>query len=213
MASQVRKPPPYNSYRNRNYRSRPNSRQISIKVASTNEDLIQALAIRAAVYMGEQSCPYHEEFDGNDFSGSHLIGYYGDEPASSLRIRYFAGFAKIERLAVRKEFRNSLLAFKTVRAGIDLCRKKGYRTLYGHAREGLVDFWSRFGARTKNDGRVITFSDHKYTEMVVDVPPDEDAVTLDSDPYVILRPEGQWEYPGVLEASALREPPNKTSNI
>ena len=30
------------------------------------------------------------------------------------------------------------------------------------------------------------------------------AITLDSDPYVIIRPEGDWDRPGVLDMSAGR---------
>jgi predicted GNAT family N-acyltransferase len=205
MQSQTGKPPPYNSWHYRNQAPRPNSRQITIKVASSLEDLMQVFMIRSTVYMSEQRCPYREEFDGNDFCGSHLIGYYGEEPASSLRIRYFADFAKLERLAVRREYRRSRLAFDTVHAGIQLVQRKGFRRIYGHARDGLACFWARFGAREKCAGRKFIFSDHQYTEMIIDIPCGEDAITIDSDPYVIIRPEGQWDYPGVLEASALRE--------
>ncbi|MBC8008111.1 MAG: hypothetical protein H7X76_08715, partial [Prolixibacteraceae bacterium] len=75
----------------------------SISVARTMEELSRVFAVRSAVYMAEQRCPYGEEFDGNDFSGTHLIGYVGDEPVGCLRIRYFAEFAKLERLAIRNE--------------------------------------------------------------------------------------------------------------
>ena len=106
---------------------------------------MRVMTIRSAVYMAEQECPYDEEFDGNDFSATHLIGYVGNEPAACLRIRYFADFAKMERLAVRQEFRKTRLAFKVVRAGIELCRTKGYRRIYGHSQKRLLNFWSRFG--------------------------------------------------------------------
>jgi len=39
---------------------------LSLKVVSTVEELQQAFAIRSIVFMGEQRCPYNEEFDGND---------------------------------------------------------------------------------------------------------------------------------------------------
>ena len=68
---------------------------LSVKIARSFEDLARAVAIRGAVYIGEQECPYDEEFDGNDFSATHLIGYVGDEPAGCMRIRYFADFAKV----------------------------------------------------------------------------------------------------------------------
>ena len=213
MQPQIRKPPFYNTWHYKDRAPRPNSRPITIKVANSLDDLMQVFMIRSAVYMSEQSCPYREEFDGNDFCGSHLIGYYGDEPASSLRIRYFADFAKLERLAVRKEYRRSRLAFDTVHAGIRLVQKKGYRRIYGHARDGLAGFWARFGAKEKRAGRSFVFSDHLYKEMIIDVPPGEDSITVDTDPYVIIRPEGQWEYPGVLEASVLREHSNEPPAI
>ena len=52
--------------------------------------------------------------------------------------------------------------------------------------------------------RKITFSDFSYTEMVLDLEPCADAITLDSDPYVIIRPEGDWDRPGVLDISSGR---------
>ena len=48
---------------------------ITIKLASTSDELLQCYALRAAVFMGEQQCPYWEEFDGNDYSASHLMLY------------------------------------------------------------------------------------------------------------------------------------------
>ena len=59
-------------------------------------------------------------------------------------MRFFADFAKIERLAIRKEFKTRA-AFHVVRAGFKLCQKKGYRQVYGHSQIRLVNFWSRFG--------------------------------------------------------------------
>lgn len=175
-----------------------------IKVARTLDDMMKVVAIRSAVFMSEQTCPYLEEFDGNDFSATHLIGYVGDEPAACLRARFFASFAKLERLAVRHEFRNSRLSFDIVWAGIELARKKGYTQIYGHAQDRLVKFWSRFGARPMGDNRKLAFSDYSYTEMLLEVEPHPDPLTLDSDPYELIRPEGEWHKPGILERSIAR---------
>ena len=40
--------------------------------------------------------------------------------------------------------------------------------------------------------------------MVLDLEPDPNAITLDSDPYVMIRPEGDWDRPGVLDKSSGR---------
>jgi predicted GNAT family N-acyltransferase len=186
------------------YRGRAKARDISVTIARTLEDVMRVMTIRSAIYLGEQQCPYEEEFDGNDFSATHLIGYVGNEPAACLRIRYFADFAKIERLAVRKEFRNTRLAFQLVRAGIELCRVKGYRRLYGHAQKRLTNFWARFGFRTFDGGRELVFSDFDYVEMVLDAEHHPQAISIGVDPYVMIRPEGRWHVPGILERSAIR---------
>lgn len=186
------------------YRGRAKDRALSVTIARTLEDVMKVMTIRSAIYMGEQNCPYEEEFDGNDFTATHLLGYVGNEPAACLRIRYFADFAKIERLAVRKEFRNTRLAFQLVRAGIELCRVKGYRRLYGHAQKRLANFWARFGFRTFDGGRELVFSDFDYVEMVLDAERHPKAIAIGVDPYVMIRPEGRWHVPGILERSAIR---------
>jgi predicted GNAT family N-acyltransferase len=184
--------------------SRPNPRAISVRIARDPNDLMLVTAIRAAVFLAEQECPIEEEFDGNDLVAAHFIGLVGHDPAACLRVRFFGEFAKIERLAVRHKYRRTRVSFKLVQASVDYIKRKGFRKIYGHAQDRLVDFWAHFGAKPLGANRKITFSDFSYTEMVLDLDPDPDAITLDSDPYVIIRPEGDWDRPGVLEASSDR---------
>ena len=73
------------------------------------------------------------------------------------------------------------------------------------AQDRLVNFWAHFGGRPLEGGRKVTFSDFSYTEMVFDIEPGPDAITIGSDPYMIIRPEGDWDRPGVLDRSAERE--------
>jgi predicted GNAT family N-acyltransferase len=178
--------------------------RLSVRVARTFDDLVRVCAIRGATYIAEQDCPLDEEFDGNDLAATHLIGYVGDEPAGCMRIRYFADFAKFERLAVRHEFRKTRLAFRLARAGAELCRAKGYRRLYGHARKELVKFWQVCGFQPMEGRATFAFSDESYVEIVRDLPPANDAVKIGDDPYVLIRPEGRWHEPGILERSAKR---------
>ena len=190
-----------------------NQRAISIRIARDPNDLMLVTAIRAAVYLAEQDCPIEEEFDGNDLVAAHFIGFIGGEPAACLRVRFFGEFAKLERLAVRHQFRRSRISFKLVQASLDYIRRKGFKKAYGHAQDRLVNFWAHFGGRPMEGGRKVTFSDFSYTEMVFDIEPSPDAITLDSDPYVIIRPEGDWDRPGVLELSARREVTSPLRNM
>jgi len=187
------------------YRSGASPDGISIIVARTFDDLIRVVSIRSAVYMGEQRCPFNEEYDGNDMSGTHLLGFAGDEPAGCTRIRFFADFAKIERLAVRKEFRHTRLSFQLVRASMELARMKGYRVLYCHVQKHMINFNARFGFKVLHDRPEFAFSDFDYVEMVAHVEPHPDAIRLGADPYKVIRPEGRWHVPGILEESAARD--------
>jgi predicted GNAT family N-acyltransferase len=179
-------------------------RTLSVSVARELSDLLRVTSIRSAVYIGEQQCPFEEEFDGNDLTATHLIGYSGDEPVACIRVRFFADFAKMERLAVRKEFRNTRISFMVVKAAIELCRVKGYRRIYGHAQNRLLDFWSRFGAKPFEGSQSFVFSDFDYTEVLIEAEPHPNAIKLGTDPFVIIRPEGRWHVPGILERSSSR---------
>lgn len=189
------------------------NRSTTVRVARGLDDLLMVYSIRSAVYIAEQDCPFSEEFDGNDHCATHLIGFSNDEPAGCLRLRFFQDFAKLERLAVRKSFRRTPLAFELVRTGLEHARRKGFRKAYGHAREGLEPFWARFGARPIKDREPFRFSDYSYTEMKMDLEPLDDAISLASDPMTILRPEGDWDRPGVLELSAHRASRRPTENM
>ena len=179
-------------------------KSISVTVAHSLEDIFRIMSVRSAVYIGGQRCPYEEEFDGNDFAATHLLGYVGSEPAGCLRLRFFASFVKIERLAVRSEFRKTRLAFELVRAGIELGRVKGYRKFYGHAQKRLTNFWGRFGFRPLENKSAFAFSDFDYIEMVMEAAQHPQAVDVECDPYRIIRPEGRWHAPSILERSASR---------
>lgn len=185
-------------------RLQTDGRSTSIRVASSLSDLMQVVAIRGAVYLSEQLCPYDEEFDGNDFCAMHLIGSVGREPAGCVRLRFFADFVKLERLAVRHEFRGTSLALDMCRAAKELSRLKGYTRVYGHVQPRLIPFWKRLGARPMEARGPLVFSDFSYTEMLAESEPHPHALSLASDPYVLIRPEGAWDRPGPLELSASR---------
>jgi predicted GNAT family N-acyltransferase len=191
-------------------RALPRGADIGVTAVHTFDDLLKVFSIRAATYIAEQDCPYTEEFDGNDLTGTHLIGYVGNEPAGCIRIRYFAEFAKLERLAVLPKYRRSRLAMQLIKAAIEFCRKKGYRRLYGHAEPRVLKLWEHFGFRPRTAEPTFSFSELEFLEGDLELAPSPDALTSASDPYVLIRPEGQWDRPGVLDKSASRSAPCAT---
>jgi len=194
------------------YVSNSGTKNIGITVARSFDDLMRVAAIRNSVYIGEQECPYDEEYDGNDLSATHLLAYIGDEPVGCMRLRFFGDFAKFERVAVRKEYRRSRAAIQLIRAGLQFCQKKGYVRVIGHAQSRLTSFWTRFGFRPMENRKHFVFSDYDYVEMVAELERDPDAITLETDPYIAIRPEGRWHVSGILERSSNR-PASATSAV
>jgi len=83
-------------------------------------------------------------------------------------------------------------------------RMKGYRRIYGRAQKDLLDYYVNMGWRAMEGASEFFFSDHAYIEIVIDTEPNPEAVKLGVDPYILMRPEGQWDRPGVLDRSAAR---------
>ena len=181
--------------------------RLKVRVARDLNDIMQVMTVRALVYMGEQHCPFGEEYDGNDFAGAtHLILSSDEEPIGVVRIRWFSDFAKLERMALRKEFRGNRAILFLVQEAFDLAARKGYRRIMGHAQRRVAPFWIRhFNGRIRTERSTFQFSDHDYVEMEADLSPPENAIHVDSDPMVLVRPEGEWDQEGVLEKSVARQ--------
>ena len=179
---------------------------VSVTVARTIDDLMQAIAIRSMVYMGEQFCPYDEEFDGNDLAGAtHLIARIGREPVGVVRLRWFADFAKLERLTVVPSCRGGAVPRALLDAAFELAAQKGYRQVMGHTQVRLAPVLMRLGkVKIRPNRKRFRFSDHEYVETFRELTPPKDAITIDCDPLVLLRPEGAWDRPGVLDRSTNR---------
>lgn len=192
-----------------------NSR-ITIHIARSFDDIIKAIAVRAIVYIGESGWSFQEDWDGNDFTGTHMFACVDGEPAGSLRIRYFGDFAKCERLAVLPKYRKHRfggrgVAFELCDAGMEFCLRKGFTRFYGHSLEERVPFWSKIGrgAMKPVPDAEIDFFGKKIIPMYGELPPTPDAITATSGHYMIVRREGEWDRPGQWEQPSFGETPSE----
>jgi predicted GNAT family N-acyltransferase len=187
---------------------RASKHRLEVKLVSTPEMLAQAMAIRAAIFMAEQNCPYEEEFDGNDYAGGYLLGFVDGQPAAVLRIRYFAEFVKFERFSVLPRYRRTYIAQKMAELGMELVRRKGYRRMYTQAEARFIGLWRRYGFAPMPGASPFVFSDREYVGIAAELEPHHNPLTMETDPMVLNRPEGDWDRPGVLDLSATRPPTN-----
>jgi predicted GNAT family N-acyltransferase len=176
-------------------------KQWDIRQVRTMEELTHVIAIRAATYVAEQFPLHAEEFDGNDFCATHFVGYVNGDPAASIRLRWFHDFVKIERLAVKAEYRKSRLAFHLVRTAGHHARAKGFKRLYGHASDEIAPFWKLLGGSLIEGRPPFRFANIEYREMSIDLEPDPLAIRYGVQPMVTIRPEGLWDEPSALDWS------------
>lgn len=172
-----------------------------VRLVRNFEELHKVFSLRSATYIREQDCPYAEEFDGNDFCAAHVLATVNGDPAACLRIRFFKDFVKLERVAVAAPYRRLKLVPELIRLSVEYVAKKGFTKIYGHSRADLKFFWEKLGFSEIKDRPAFDFSKQKYIEVEADISRHPEAISMNDNPYKILRPEGDWDRPGILEAS------------
>lgn len=187
-------------------------REVPVTVVRTLEELQRVFAIRAAVFMAEQSCPYDEEYDGNDLASLHLLASIGGEPMGTLRLRWFAGFGKIERVCVLPKARARHIERVLLAHAFEIAARKGYRLMIGQIQARLWPLWSRvLDCKLREDRPRFHFSDFDYVEIEIPLPAHPDALNPTSDPFMLIRPEGAWDHQGILEVSVHRTADDKAA--
>ena len=149
--------------------------------------------------------PYEEEFDGNDFCACHLLAYADGQPVATLRLRWFSEFGKIERVSIIPKFRGSGVVKVLLGAALELAARKGYRRMLAQIQARLWPLWSKtLNCRLMDDHPNFYFSDFEYCEIEISIAQHPDVIRSSADPMIIIRPEGEWDAPGILDESAKR---------
>ena len=126
---------------------------VTTRIAGRMEDTLQAFAVRAACFIGEQDVPYSEEFDGQDFGATHLLAYLGNEPVGALRVRWFQSFAMPERLAVMRRFRGRKVGQLLLERARALAESRGCNILYTRVSPGQATYFEKQRWRRLDDGQ------------------------------------------------------------
>lgn len=179
--------------------------EFEIQIVRTLDDYQKMVTLRAITFMAEQDCPFDEEYDGNDLCACHLLAYAGGRPVATLRLRWFSGFGKVERVCVLPAYRGSRVVKVMLAAAFELGARKGFRRMTAQIQARLWPLWSRIlNCNLLKDRPSLFFSDFEYYEIEIPLAAHPEAIRHTSDPYQMIRPEGAWDEPGVLDASSSR---------
>lgn len=164
---------------------------LSVSIVHGLDQWLQAATIRAEVYVGEQAYSFVEEFDGLDLDGAtHLVAYEGTEPVGACRIRWFANFAKLERVAVKRACRTGRVPRALWRSASELAARKGYRVMLGYIERSLLPFWQRAAGFTPRAARPsFVLSGREFVEAIAPLPQHPDAIDMDSPAFRVLECE------------------------
>jgi predicted GNAT family N-acyltransferase len=102
--------------------------ELELRWVHADEEIQAALRLRERVFCGEQGVPLAEERDGLDDRALHLLAVGpGARVIGTLRLLLVAGVAKIGRVAVDREWRESGIASRMLDAALAVARQRGCR--------------------------------------------------------------------------------------
>lgn len=172
-----------------------------VEVVKTMEQLIQIFALRAICFMDDAGLPYDHAFDGNDLQATHVVGYDGDEPIGTMRIRWFKEFAKIERMAMRKSHRSIPNIKLLLNFAFAHIARKGYPVAITHAAPIYARLWRmHFGFRDVPGKPPVEYHGEKYFELMRELEVPANAIARETEAAILFRTEGEWDTPAKYEA-------------
>lgn len=131
------------------------------RVVTEPVDLLAAYSVRSIVFVGEQRCPFREEFDGLDDGAIHVLGEQDGEPLAAGRIRAVdGGWAKLERIAVLEPARGRGIGHRLVEFLLEVARQQGHRRFKLHAQAYLERFYGQLGFERRGDPFLEAGIDH-----------------------------------------------------
>lgn len=178
--------------------------QIRCEIVTTFEQLLHAHAIRSICFIEENGMKARLILDGNDYQATHVIVYSGDEPIGTLRIRWFKDFAKFERTAFRKAYRNVSVLKSCAQFAFDHVARKGFGKVITHAQPKYARLWRVVLGFKNADGKSALYfkgHDEPYLELVKELTVPTNAISESTDPAILFRIEGYWDAPSEFEAA------------
>lgn len=165
---------------------------INIVIVSNDEEFAQAMKVRRDVFVDEYLIDEKQEFDGNDYSATHLLALNGDKPVGTMRIRYFNGFVKMERMCVVKEFRKTDVSEQLMQKAMLFSAQKGYDKAYGVCKKELLPRWQKNGFIPIPNAQLVEQNGMLLIPVYCNLPQTDNVITIQSNPQILNAKEGYW---------------------
>ncbi|MFH1447888.1 MAG: GNAT family N-acetyltransferase [Candidatus Micrarchaeota archaeon] len=125
--------------------------ELKIRLARNKHELNQVLRIREIVFIKGQNVPKDLEMDGLDGKSKHAIVFYKNKPIGCARIRLFDRKAKLERIAILKEYRGKRVGGRLVQYLIDYCKRRKVEEVILHSQCYIKKFYEQYGFKSRGE--------------------------------------------------------------
>lgn len=137
--------------------------QYTVRRLASQEEMRDALALRYEVFCVEQGVPQHEELDGRDDEGLHLVAVADGELLATCRLLFVGPTAQFSRLAVRRSARRRGIATALLELAETEARAARVSRLVLHAQTYAQSLYERAGYRPR--GRVFVEANIEHIAM------------------------------------------------
>ncbi len=134
-----------------------------IRRARGEREMQAALELRHDVFCVEQGVPQHEELDGRDGDGIHLVAVDGEELLGTCRVLMVGSTAQFSRLAVRRSARRRGIATALLQAADEETIAAGGKRIVLHAQTYARRLYENAGYRPR--GSVFTEAGIEHIAM------------------------------------------------
>lgn len=165
---------------------------VDIKIVTTDNEYAQAMELRRQVFVCEQGIPEELEFDGNDHSSTHVMALSAGKPVGVMRIRYFSGFVKFERMCVLPEYRKTDISEQIMRRAMEFSAQKGYDKVYGACKKELLHRWQRDGFDKIDGVEPVVQNGMTLLPIIGRLPKTDESISIYTDPMILNKREGEW---------------------
>lgn len=130
------------------------------------DDMVKVFVVRGIVFCSDQAVPYDLERDEYDCSAIHILGEVNGEPAAAGRIRAVDGWAKLERISVRRRFRGHGFGHRLTDFMVAVGKQSGFTLFKMHAQAHLENFYHSHGFRAR--GKIFNEAGIDHILMVLE---------------------------------------------
>lgn len=179
------------------------------RIVSSDKEYAQAMDVRRQVFVDEHKIPEFLEYDGNDHSSTHVLALDRGKPVGTMRIRYFNGFVKFERMCVLPDYRKTDVSEHIMRKGMVFAATKGYDKVYGVCKKELLPRWKKNGFEPIKGVNPVSQNGMTLVPVSCSLPTVENQITINTPAEILNAREGEWDF--ALQKQTVRD--KLSSNI